>query len=98
MWRQTLILRESARACQHVSPDDPGCYIKRGGPHGPPEPPHRRSPQADVIEGRELAAQAVLAVEVDLGHGEPFAVRDLRDHRAPGVGDEGMAVGRPSLA
>ena len=48
-----------------------------------------------MLQGGQLAPEAVLALEVELGHRHPFAVRDLGEDAAPRVDDQGLAVGSP---
>ena len=49
-----------------------------------------------VRERGEFAPQPILSGEVQLGHGNAFAVRHLGQHVAPGIDDEGVAMRGPA--
>jgi hypothetical protein len=49
-----------------------------------------------VTEARQRRAHAILGAEIELRQGEPLALRALREHVAPRIHDQALAVGRPA--
>src|SRR6187455_130606 len=54
--------------------------------------------EALCLQGGQLGPQAVEAVEIENRESEAFSVRDLGEHRAPGIDDHRVAVARAVAA
>src|SRR5437899_7272668 len=60
--------------------------------------PRQTTLEPDMVERGQLAAEAVLPLEVQLGDGQAFAVGYLGEDRAPGIDDHRVAVRGAALA